>query len=92
REPFILKLVKYVGETLYINSQKEIAEIPKAVWNFRIGKYQICQKWWKDRLRKKLAMEDINSFLQLVNLIKDTLQIVRKIDSLDWDRILNHQG
>jgi len=61
---------------------------PEAVWNFRIGGYQVCQKWLKDRGPKKgqpgqtLTAEDIVHYHRIVVALSETIRIMREIDEV----------
>ncbi len=81
------KFLKWKNNKLYINSENFFSEIDEGVWNFRLGKYQVCRKWLQDRKEGKIAHEDINSFCKIIILIKDTIRIIENIDSLDWESI-----
>src|SRR5207249_5573305 len=40
--------------------------VPEAVWNFRIGGYQVCEKWLKDRKGRTLSTDDIVHYQKIV--------------------------
>ncbi len=36
-------------QRVYINRSEHFAPVPQAVWDYRVGGYQVCEKWLKDR-------------------------------------------
>ena len=36
--------------------------MPKAVWEFHVGGYPVCEKWLKDRKGRKLSCDDIQHY------------------------------
>jgi uncharacterized protein len=56
--------------------------VPKGVWEFHIGGYQVCQKWLKDRKGRKLDIDDINHYQKIVVALAETIRLMSEIDSL----------
>ncbi len=56
--------------------------IPEAVWNFRVGGYQVCQKWLKDRKGRRLSDEDIAHYQKIVMAIAETIRLMGEIDEV----------
>jgi len=62
--------------------------MPEAVWNFRIGGYQVCEKWLKDRGPKKgqpgrlLSPEDIDHYQRIVVALHETIRLMGEIDGV----------
>jgi len=54
--------------------------VPKEVWNFLIGGYQVCYKWLKDRKGRTLSDEDIIHYQKIIVAIKETIRIMNEID------------
>jgi hypothetical protein len=50
------------------------------VWNFRIGSYQVCEKWLKDRKGRVLSTEDIRHYQRIVVALSETIRLMDKID------------
>ena len=44
---------------VYINKTQYFEGVPKDVWEFHIGGYQVCEKWLKDRKGRNLSSDDI---------------------------------
>jgi hypothetical protein len=61
--------IDWTDDTVWINaggnrdntttSSSGFHEVPEAVWSFRIGGYQACQKWLKDHKCRTLTSEDV---------------------------------
>ena len=56
--------------------------VPEAVWNFRIGGYQVCHKWLKDRKGRTLSDEDIAHYQKIVVALNETVRIMAEIDEV----------
>lgn len=56
--------------------------VPKEVWEFHIGSYQICEKWLKDRKGRKLSSDDIDHYQKIVVALAETIRIMREIDEI----------
>jgi hypothetical protein len=62
--------------------------VPEEVWNFRIGCYQVCEKWLKDRGPKKgkpgrtLTTEDIAHYHKIVIALTETIRLMAEIDQV----------
>lgn len=55
--------------------------VPENVWNFYVGGYQVCQKWLKDRKGRILSNEDIQHYQRIVVALKETIELMAKIDA-----------
>ena len=69
-------------QRVYINPKKYFANIPKQIWEFKIGGYQVLEKWLKDRKKcdRALSDEDIIHYQKIVIALQQTLTIMTKID------------
>ncbi len=68
---------------LYINKEGQYFDnIPEETWNFRIGGYQVLDKWLKDRKGRNLSDEDIEHYKKVVKALYETAQIMREIDEV----------
>jgi hypothetical protein len=38
-----------IKQRVMINDTQYFGNVPEAVWNFKVGGYQVCDKWLKDR-------------------------------------------
>ena len=56
--------------------------VPKEVWNFHIGGYQVCHKWLKDRKGRMLSDEDITHYQKIVVALNETIRIMAEVDAV----------
>ena len=71
-------------QRVYINPTQYFAPVPQAVWDYRIGGYQVCEKWLKDRAKaeRRLGVEDIKTYCRIVTALGLTIEIQEAIDAL----------
>ena len=56
--------------------------VPEQVWDFRIGGYQVCHKWLKDRKGRQLSDDDISHYQKIVVALSETIRIMVEIDQV----------
>ena len=65
--------------------------VPEEIWNFRIGGYQVCEKWLKDRQAKggknpkpgrTLTDDDIAHYQKIVIALTETIRLMAEIDEV----------
>ncbi len=61
--------------------------VPEAVWNFRVGGYQVCEKWLKDRKGRRLSADDIRHYHRIVVALTETIRLMAEID-----RVIDQHG
>jgi predicted helicase len=61
---------------VWINKTQYIEGVPPEVWSFRIGGYQICQQWLKDRKGRKLSLNDIMHYQRIVAALAETITLM----------------
>lgn len=85
--------VSYSDKTVWLDKARTrgFSQVPKEVWAFRIGGYQVCEKWLKDRQAKGgknprpgriLSDEDIAHYQKIIVAISETIRIMSKIDEV----------
>ncbi len=57
-------------------------DVSPATWQFRIGGYQVCEKWLKDRRGRVLTDEDIAHYQKIIIAISETIRIMSEIDKV----------
>jgi hypothetical protein len=50
------------------------------MWNFRIGGYQVCQKWLKNRKGRTLSKDDVAHYQKIVFALAETTRLMQEID------------
>jgi hypothetical protein len=66
-----------------------LGPVKQGTWEHRVGAYQVCQKWMKDRQGRTLAAQDLEEYAQIVAAIDETRRIAEQIDTYiqlagDW--------
>ena len=80
----IVQSVKYDQEKgyVYINQDQYFEGIPKEVWEYHIGGYQVCAKWLKDRKSRALSLDEIKHYCRIATALQKTIEIQKEIDDL----------
>ena len=73
---------KFEHDKVYVNPSHYFSGVPEQVWEYRVGKYQVCDKWLKDRRGRSLTSEDILHYKQIVIALRETLRLRTKIDEV----------
>jgi len=76
----IIDKVTYKSGKVYINKTQYFDNVKENVWSFRIGGYQVCQKWLKDRKGRELSYDDCEHYRYILAALKQTLELMEKID------------
>jgi type I restriction-modification system DNA methylase subunit len=76
--------VAYVeeGQRVFINKEQYFEGIPKEVWEYQIGAYQVMEKYLKDRKGRKLSLDEINHYMKVAKAIQLTIGLQEKIDDI----------
>ncbi|MEI6442297.1 MAG: type ISP restriction/modification enzyme [Nostocales cyanobacterium ELA583] len=71
-------------QRVYINKESYFTDIPSHIWEFKIGGYQVLDKWLKDRknANRKLSIEEINQYQKIVIALTETLRLMQEIDKI----------
>ncbi|MBE9142044.1 type ISP restriction/modification enzyme [Planktothrix mougeotii] len=75
-------------QRIYINKTRYFEGIPPEIWEFKIGGYQVLDKWLKDRKKanRSLSFDDILHYQKIVVALTATLNIMKEIDQIipEW--------
>lgn len=71
---------------MYINLEQYFKGVPKKVWEFQVGGYQVLHKWLKDRKGRKLTYDDLDHYQKIVVALRETMRLMEEIDEtiLQW--------
>jgi predicted helicase len=72
--------IAFASGKVYINTHQFFGKFPEDVWEFKVGGYQVCEKWLKDRKGRVLSNEDITHYQRVVVALKETIQLMKEID------------
>lgn len=70
---------------VFINQDQYFEGIPQAVWEFRIGGYQVAEKWLKDRRERTLTHDEIEHYQKTIAALAATRELMQAIDSIISD-------
>ena len=70
------------GERVYINKDQYFEGLKENIWEYRIGGYQVCDKWLKDRKGRILSLNDVKHYCKVATAIKHTINIQKSIDEI----------
>ncbi|MDZ7260500.1 MAG: N-6 DNA methylase [candidate division KSB1 bacterium] len=76
------------NQRVFINTEQYFEGISNEVWQYRIGAYQVMEKYLKDRKKRKLSLDEINHYMKMAKSIKLTIKIKRGIDKI-FNNMLN---
>lgn len=63
-----------------INADQWFENVPRAVWEFRVGGYQVAEKWLKDRKRRALSFDEISHYVRVLIALAETIRVMAEID------------
>jgi len=67
------------AQKVYINKDQCFDGISKEVWQYRIGAYQIMEKYLKDRKGRKLSLDEINHYMKVARAIRLTIGLQERL-------------
>ena len=67
-------------ESISINKTQFFNPVPKSVWDFRIGGYQVLDKYLNDRKGRVLSLEEINHVAAVADSLSFTIDQMATID------------
>ena len=82
--PFIFArtvCLQRLDERLWINARQYFDGVPLENWRFKVGGYQVCEKWLKDRKGRQLDFADIRHYGAVVAALTRTRALMQEIDA-----------
>lgn len=78
----VVEKVRYdaANERVYINDAQYFEGVPGEVWDFRVGGYQVLDKWLKDRRGRALSFGDVQHYQRVVVALSETRRLMREVD------------
>ena len=79
-----MEKVRYDEEAqrVYFNQDQCFEGIPKEMWEYRIGAYQVMRKYLRDRRGRKLSLDEISHYMKVVKAIHLTIELQEKVDDI----------
>ena len=69
-------------QRVYFNEEQSFEGIPKEVWEYRIGAYQVMEKYLKDRKGRRLSLDEISHYMKMAKAIRLTIELQERIDEV----------
>lgn len=66
---------------VWINPTQFFDGVPLEVWTFRVGGYQVAEKWLKDRKGRALTFDDLLHYQRIVAALARTRALMAEIDA-----------
>ena len=70
------------SKRIFINKTQYFEGVKEDIWEFKIGGYQVCNKWLKDRKGKILSVDEIKHYCKVVTAMNYTIKIQNSIDKI----------
>jgi len=70
------------NQRVQINKTQYFEGIPPEVWEFRIGGYQVAEKWLKDRKGRTITYDELAHYQKVIVALKETIRLMEEIDSV----------
>ena len=67
-------------ERVYFNKVQYFDGISKDVWEYRIGAYQVMDKYLKDRKGRELSKEEIEHYMRVAKAVERTIEVQGKVE------------
>lgn len=67
---------------VYINATQCFEGVTPETWAFKVGGYQVCEKWLKDRKGRKLTSDDVDHYRNVVAALTRTQTLMQEIDAV----------
>jgi hypothetical protein len=80
----IIEKVQYDSKKfkVSINDKQFFSGIKPQMWKFEVGGYQICERWLKQRIGRKLNAQDLMRYMKIAASIEKTIELQEQIDIL----------
>jgi hypothetical protein len=77
-----IESVKYdeSAKQIWINASQSFEKVPLAVWSYRVGAYDVCQKWLKDRKGLALHPRHVSQYCEMLARVYEATVTVQQLD------------
>jgi hypothetical protein len=69
-------------QAVFINKTQHFKPVPRVVWEFHIGGYQVIDKYLKSRKGRTLSLDEIENVANVCNVLQFTIHRMAEIDAL----------
>ena len=71
---------QYRDAAVWLDRATSLHPVAKEVWEFRVGTYQVCRKWLRDRHDRELTPDDLQHYCRILASVAESLRIMAQID------------
>ena len=71
---------KPADQQVFISKTRSFTGIDAETWAFRIGGYQVLDKWLKDRKGRALSFDDLLHYQRIYVALSETRRLMAAID------------
>jgi len=64
---------------VYINREQYFDNITEELWAYRIGGYQVLDKWLKDRAERRLSPAEVKHYCRTATALAETIKLQRRL-------------
>ena len=64
-----------------INDDACFHNVARAAWEFRVGKYQVLDKWLRDRTARQLSVDEVKRYQEVVSAVTRLTEVVTLVDA-----------
>jgi len=73
------------AHVLRFNASRGFSDVPRTVWEWKIGGYQVAKKWLDDRKGRTLGYEELAHFQKTLIALDETRRVMSEIETLETD-------
>jgi predicted helicase len=73
---------RFKDNKIFINKTLFVDGVDEDVWNYKIGGYQVIDKWIKYRIGRELDLNELQHLENIVKIIKKTIKIQKKLEKI----------
>jgi predicted helicase len=66
---------------LLVDENLQMQGVSRDVWEYRVGGYQVCRKWLRDRRGRSLTQDDRSTFEWIVAAVQESMRRMAEIDA-----------
>lgn len=76
----MVRKAEHKNDRVYINDVQYFDGVPREAWDFLFGSYQVAEKWLKDRKGRLLTFDELQTYLQIIGVVRETIILQDMID------------
>lgn len=74
-------VVSFREGRIYINSEQYFDDVSRDLWEYRVGSYQVAEKWLKDRKGRLLTFDELHHYMRVLAALDATISLQGEIDA-----------